>query len=150
MTILGLACEARVEALLRDESDVVMARKSAREIAQRAGLPEPAAAALVTAVSEITRNAIVHGGGGDIVLGIVEEEGRRGVVAVVSDHGIGMLEPEQAMTDGYSTANGLGLGLASARRLVHDFHLESDCGRGTTVILKQWTSASSNGGRGSS
>lgn len=134
----NIAAQGRVRVLLRDESDIVMARKNGRELAVSAGLPEAATVALVTAVSEIARNALVHGGGGEILIHTVEEETRRGVVAVVRDHGNGILEPEQAMRDGYSTGRGLGLGLASARRLVDEFHLESKGGQGTTVILKQW------------
>jgi serine/threonine-protein kinase RsbT len=123
---------------IREESDVVMARKHARDLAGRGGLSDIATHALATAISEIARNIVVHAGAGELVLRVADEAGRRGIIVVARDHGPGIEEPEQAMQDGYSTAHSLGLGLASARRLVDEFELVSRAGRGTTVILKQW------------
>jgi serine/threonine-protein kinase RsbT len=140
--IAGGAGQASVRVLIRDESDIVMARKRTRELALGGGLPERATEALVTAVSEIARNALVHGGGGDLLLAVVEEGGRRAVQAMVRDEGPGLSDPEQAMRDGYSTAGGLGLGLSSARRLVSEFKLST--GRGTIVVLKQWIEPTKN------
>jgi serine/threonine-protein kinase RsbT len=124
--------------LIRDESDVVMARKWTRQLALREGLPENAVEALVTAVSEVTRNVLVHAEGGELFLSVMEDGARRGIAARVRDEGPGIQNLEQAMLDGYSSRGGLGLGLSSARRLVNEFRLTSSDGHGTTVILKQW------------
>jgi serine/threonine-protein kinase RsbT len=123
---------------IRDEWDVVIARKHARELARDAGLSESATAALATAISEIAQNVVTHAGRGDVSLRIAEDQGRRGVIAVVRDDGPGIAEPSRAMEDGYSTAGSLGLGLPSARRLVDTFDLASAAGSGTTVVLKKW------------
>ncbi len=123
---------------IRDESDVVMARKWTRELALREGMVANAVEALVTAVSEVARNVLVHAGGGEIVLSAIEEGRRRGVSAVARDQGPGIADVAEAVRDGYSTAGGLGLGLSSAKRLVSEFELISPDGGGTTVVLKQW------------
>jgi serine/threonine-protein kinase RsbT len=123
---------------VRHESDVTMARKWTRELALREGIGTSAAEAFVTAVSEVARNALVHAGGGEVVLSRIEEGPRRGVSAVTRDEGPGIRNLEQAMRDGFSTGDGLGLGLSSARRLVSEFELVSSEGKGTTVILRQW------------
>lgn len=122
---------------VREEADVAVARARARELALRQGLGEAAAGAVATAVSEVARNIVVHAGEGEIILAAAEEGGRRGVVVVARD-GKGMSDVERAMEDGYSTADGLGLGLPSARRLVDEFTLVSAAGAGTTVTLKKW------------
>ena len=103
---------------------------------------------LVTAVSEITRNAIVHAEGGEVLLCVAHEGGRSGVVAIVRDAGPGIANIEQAMRDGYSTGDGLGLGLPSARRLVSAFDLRSTVPEGTTVTLAQWSPEDGDGGSG--
>jgi len=126
--------------LIRDESDVVMARKWTRELARREGLPENSVEAIVTAVSEVTRNVLVHAAGGELLLSVMEDGTRRGIAAVVHDEGPGIKDVEQAMRDGFSTRGGLGLGLSSAQRLVSEFQLTSPNGNGTTVTLKQWIS----------
>ena len=123
---------------LRDEWDVPVARRRARELAETHGLPLSAAEALVTAVSEVARNAVVHAGGGELLLGTRERDGRMAIVAIARDTGPGISNVEDAMRDGYSTGTGLGLGLPSARRLVDEFELRSTIGEGTTVCLQKW------------
>jgi serine/threonine-protein kinase RsbT len=123
---------------IREEADVAIARKHARDVAAQAGLSEVAAYALATAISEIASNIVVHAGAGELVLSADSRGGRRGVVVLARDAGPGIPELERAMQDGYSTANGLGLGLPSARRLVDEFELNSEVGRGTIVVLKKW------------
>lgn len=114
------------------------ARRHTRELGQRLGVPLGALEALVTAVSEITRNVVVHADGGELLLAIAREGGRRGIVATVRDEGPGIANVEDAMRDGYTTGNGLGMGLPSARRLVSEFELCSAVPSGTTVTLAQW------------
>ena len=123
---------------IREEADVVMARKRARELALEEGFPDARVGALATAVTEVARNIVVHARGGEVVLGVVEERGRRGVFVVARDDHPGIADVHRAMQDGYSTARGLGLGLPSARRLMDAFTLVSAVGKGTTVIMKKW------------
>lgn len=94
--------------------------------------------ALATAVSEIARNMLVHAGGGELFLGSIERAGRVGIVALARDTGPGIADIDEAMRDGFSTGDGLGLGLPSARRLVDEFELSSVVGQGTTVKLTKW------------
>jgi serine/threonine-protein kinase RsbT len=123
---------------IREEVDVAMARKHARQLGSRAGLTRAPTEALATAVSEIARNIVVHATRGEMSFRLVEERERREIVVVARDRGPGIPDPEQAMRDGYSTVKGLGLGLSGARRLVDEFKLVSVAGRGTTVILVKW------------
>jgi len=92
----------------------------------------------VTAVSELARNTVVHGGGGEMRAGIAEDGARRGVWASFSDEGPGIADLDQALTAGYSTGQGLGLGFGGARRLVHDFDVRTAPGEGTTVRVTSW------------
>jgi serine/threonine-protein kinase RsbT len=124
---------------IRHESDVVVARRRVRQLGAEVGLSETAIAALATAVTEITRNMVVHAEGGELRIGTVADSSRRGVVVTASDNGPGIRDIAQAMDDGHSSGTGLGLGLSSARRLVDDFEIESAVGIGTTVTLWKWT-----------
>jgi serine/threonine-protein kinase RsbT len=123
---------------INDEWDAAVARRHVRQLAQLAGLAEASTEALATALSEIVHNVVVHAKRGEASIAVVEEDGRRAVVVVVRDSGPGIPDVSRAMQDGYSTANGLGLGLPGARRLVDEFELLSAVGRGTTVVLKKW------------
>ncbi len=123
---------------IREESDVAVARQCARELAVREGFREAGAAAIATAVSEVARNIVVHAKEGEILLGVVKERGRQGVIVVARDEEPGIPNVEEAMQDGYSTTRGLGLGLPGARRLMDDFTLASAIGRGTIVTMKKW------------
>jgi serine/threonine-protein kinase RsbT len=123
---------------LRDASDVARARGKTRELAYAEGLHSNAIEMLATAVSEVARNVIVHASTGEMLLGIERNAGRIAIVAIVRDEGPGIANIEEAMRDGHTTGDGLGLGLPSARRLVDDFELCSVVGQGTTVSLKKW------------
>jgi serine/threonine-protein kinase RsbT len=92
----------------------------------------------VTAASELGRNALVHGRGGAMTIKEVLQDGREALQLVFEDQGPGIVDIEQAMTDGFSTAKSMGLGLGGARRLVNEFLLESVSGRGTKVTVTQW------------
>lgn len=123
---------------VRDESDVVMARHTARSFALAAGVPEKRVEALVLAVSEIARNLVVHAGSGELTFCEVRRAASFGVEVTARDEGPGIPDVELALTDGYSTGAGLGFGLSSARRLVDEFELESTDGAGTRVTLRVW------------
>jgi serine/threonine-protein kinase RsbT len=128
----------RDERPIRGSDDVVAVRQVVREWAIAAGLSLVDQTKLVTAASEIARNALVYGGGGRVLLESVEEGARRGVRLVFEDEGPGIPDVEQAMKDGFSTGSGLGLGLGGARRLVNQFSIESKPGVGTRIVLVRW------------
>lgn len=114
------------------------ARQRTRELAEAHRFRRGDMEALATAVSEIARNILVHAGGGELFLTTIEHAGRVGIVAIARDSGPGIADLDEAMRDGFSTGNGLGLGLPSARRLVDEFELCSVAGQGTTVKLTKW------------
>ena len=131
-----MADERRIP--IRNDDDVVVARREARELASRQGLEGTDLTLLATAISEVARNITTYAGGGEIRIEAVQEGGRRGVRIVASDHGPGIPDLNLALRDGYTTGRGLGLGLPGARRLVDDFDVQTEVGRGTTVTLVKW------------
>src|SRR4051794_9047950 len=126
-----------VRIAIRGDGDVVLARQAARELAARLGFSRTDLTLIATAVSEVTRNVVRFAGSGEVVVEIVEG-GRRGIQVTARDTGPGIADVERAMTDGYSTYQGLGLGLPGARRLMDEFALVSEVGRGTTVTMTKW------------
>jgi serine/threonine-protein kinase RsbT len=129
----------KVRVLIREEADVAIARQHVCRLARGEGFSETATASLATAASEVVRNIVVHARAGEMGLWTIEERGRRGIMLVARDDGPGIADVDRAMQDGYSTGQGLGLGLPGARRLVDDFALTSVDGEGTTVVLKKWS-----------
>jgi serine/threonine-protein kinase RsbT len=123
---------------LRSDIDVVAARRGVRDWARELGLTVLDLTKVVTAASELARNAIVHGGGGVMCLQIVRQAGRHGLRVTFQDHGPGISAIDAAMTDGYSTAGGMGIGLPGAKRLVDDFHLSSTPSNGTCDTIVRW------------
>lgn len=118
--------------------DVVMVRQRAREQSVRAGFSLLETTKLVTAASELARNALEHGGGGYADIEVITDGIRRGVRMTFVDEGPGIPDIEEALRDGFTTAGGLGLGLGGSRRLVNEFHIESVVGRGTRVQVIRW------------
>jgi serine/threonine-protein kinase RsbT len=123
---------------VRSDVDLIAVREAARTAAADAGFSLVNQTKLVTAVSELARNAVVHGGGGEVRVDSVLQGSVRGVRLVVSDQGPGIADIAQALTDGHTTGHGLGLGLGGSRRLVDDFSIESAPGQGTTVTIAMW------------
>jgi len=123
---------------LRSEHDIVLGRQTVRRLAQQQGFSLVDQTKLVTAASELARNALVYGGGGDLKWELLVDGARRGVRLVFQDSGPGIADIEQALTDGWSSGHGLGLGLSGARRLVNDFELQSTPGVGTRVTITRW------------
>ncbi len=121
-------------------SDVQIAgaRQAVREAAVAAGFSLVEQTKIVTAASELARNTLVHGGGGHMELAAVEGTGGHGIRLTFVDEGPGIPDVEAALSDGYTTRNGLGLGLGGARRLVQDFRIDSTPGSGTTVTAVSW------------
>jgi serine/threonine-protein kinase RsbT len=123
---------------LRSTDDIIKARQLVRDCAVLQGLSLVDQTKLVTAASELARNTLVHGGGGEMCLRAVNEGTRRGVQVTFTDQGPGIADVELAMTDGYTTRGGLGLGLSGSKRLVNEFAIESKPGKGTTVRIVRW------------
>lgn len=119
-------------------ADVVAVRQLVRAVAIEVGLSLVDQTKIVTAASELARNALVHAGGGGVRVDVIENGRRRGLKMVVTDEGPGMADLDQALTDGFTTGNGLGLGLGGSRRLVDEFDLISAPGKGTTVTVTKW------------
>ncbi len=127
------------ELAIKSGDDVVRIRQQVRARAAATGLSLVDQTKLVTAASELARNALVHGGGGMARVEMVTSaSGRAGIKVTFSDTGPGIADPDLALTDGWSTGNGLGLGLSGARRLVDEFTLTSEPGAGTTVVVAKW------------
>ncbi|MCF7533059.1 anti-sigma regulatory factor [Pseudomonas petrae] len=124
---------------IRVEQDVVLARQTARKLAQECGMRLIDLTKLVTAVSELARNTMVYGGGGDMDWAIVEDGLRVGLRLTFRDEGPGIPDLKLAMTDGWTSGGGLGLGLTGAKRLVDDFELDTAPGAGTRVTICKWT-----------
>ncbi|PVZ15929.1 MULTISPECIES: anti-sigma regulatory factor [unclassified Pseudomonas] len=123
---------------VRIEQDVVLARQLARKLASECGMRLVDLTKLVTAVSELARNTVVYGGGGDMDWQVLEESDRTGVRLVFRDEGPGIPDIKLAMTDGWTSGKGMGLGLTGARRLVDDFELDTTPGHGTRVSITRW------------
>ena len=117
---------------------VVLVRQAVREFALEARLSLVDQTKLVTAASELARNMVVYGGGGTVLIELLEVDGRAGVRVTFEDHGPGIADIDQAMRDGFTSGGGLGLGLGGSKRLVHEFALQSAVGKGTTVTITRW------------
>jgi len=118
--------------------DVVMVRHAVRQWASELGFGLVDQTKLVTAASELARNAVTHGGGGRARIEMVASARRKGLKVTFEDHGPGIADVSQAMKDGYSTGGGLGLGLGGAKRLTDEFGIESKPGEGTQVWFIRW------------
>ena len=127
--------QARIR--IHADADIVLARQGARELAARLNFSRTDLTVIATAVSEIARNIVRFADGGEIVVELLEQP-RRGVRVVAIDTGPGIPDVEEALVDGYSTYHGLGLGLPGARRLMDEFAVVSEVGRGTTVTMTKW------------
>jgi serine/threonine-protein kinase RsbT len=122
-------------------SDVQIAgaRQAVREAAVAAGFSLVEQTKIVTAASELARNTLVHGGGGHMELSVVDTTRGSGIRLSFVDEGPGIADVDAALSDGYTTGNGLGLGLGGARRLVQEFSIDSRPGGGTTVTVVAWS-----------
>lgn len=130
--------DRKEEKPLRSQDDVVLARQAVRRWAQELGLGLVDQTKVVTASSELARNALVHGGGGSIRLELIRSDHRRGLRLTFVDAGPGIPDLDTALRDGFTTGSGLGLGLGGSRRLVDDFDLDSSPGAGTRVTVVKW------------
>ena len=123
---------------IRAECDIVTARQHGREIAVAVGFTGSSITVIATAISEIARNIVTYAGEGEISIAPVASGVMHGVEVIATDRGPGIADVDRALEDGFSTGRGLGLGLPGARRLMDDFELASELGKGTTVRMRKW------------
>ena len=123
---------------ITSDSDMVPARAEGRALATKLGFSRTDATLIATAISEIARNIVVHVGNGEILLEPMYEDGRYGLLVVAQDTGPGIPDIEAALDHGFASGKGLGLGLPGARRLMDEFQITSEPGKGTTVTMKKW------------
>ncbi|MEU6394446.1 ATP-binding protein [Streptomyces sp. NPDC046939] len=124
---------------VRSEDDLLTVRHAVRAATVECGFGLVDQTRVVTAASELARNAYIHGGGGTLTVELLKRGGADGIRLVIRDEGPGIPDLGAAMTDGWTSGNGLGHGLGGARRLMDEFHVESRPGAGTTVTVVRWT-----------
>jgi serine/threonine-protein kinase RsbT len=136
-----MATTTRTERLaIRSSEDVVRVRQQTRTFATEAGLSLVDQTKIITAASELARNTLDYGGGGEVCVDLVADGGRRGVRLMFNDQGPGIPDIQAALKDGFTTGSGLGLGLGGARRLANEFAIESKLGAGTQLTITRWKS----------
>jgi serine/threonine-protein kinase RsbT len=123
---------------VRSEHDIVVARQSVRKVAQDIGFGIVDQTKIVTAASELARNTVVYGHGGEMRWETLQDGNRKGLRLHFVDQGPGIKDVAQALTDGWTSGSGLGLGLSGAKRLVNEFEIETAPGRGTRVTITRW------------
>jgi serine/threonine-protein kinase RsbT len=128
--------EAQVD--IDRDVDIVTARQIGRELATQIGFVGSDPTLIATAISEVARNIIEYSGRGEIRLEVIARGGRDGILVVASDDGPGIPDIDLAMRDGFSTGKSLGLGLPGARRLMDEFEILSEVGKGTTITMRKW------------
>jgi serine/threonine-protein kinase RsbT len=126
------------ELSVRVEQDVVMARQAVRRLAVELKFSLVDQTKLVTAASELARNTVVYGGGGTMRCEILTDGGKTGLRLTFEDQGPGIPDMSLAMKDGWTSGSGMGMGLSGAKRLVNDFEIVSEVGKGTRVTITRW------------
>jgi serine/threonine-protein kinase RsbT len=139
LTAVGTAGrQDEAQIAITTDGDIVKARQVGREMAASLGCSSTDLTMVATAISEIARNLLTHAGGGRVEMRLVDRDGRRGLQIVARDEGPGIADLDRALEDGYTTGEGLGLGLPGARRLMDEFTITSEPGRGTVVTMYKW------------
>jgi len=133
-----LAAEPNGSIPLRNEADIVASRQVVRQLVVGLKFSLVDQTKMITAASELSRNTLVHGGGGQMRWETVEEGLRRGLRLYFEDQGPGIADVKLALTDGWTSGAGMGLGLPGSKRLVHEFNIVSAPGEGTTVTITRW------------
>jgi serine/threonine-protein kinase RsbT len=127
-----------IRVAINSDQDIVTARQKGRALATELGFAKGDATLIATAISELARNIVSYARRGKITLKIVDGSGRQGILVIASDDGPGIPDIRQALRDGFSTSGSLGLGLPGVRRLMDEFEITSQPGRGTIVAVKKW------------
>jgi serine/threonine-protein kinase RsbT len=119
-------------------ADIVAARQKGRSMAVEIGFEGSDVTLIAAAISEVSRNIVEHAGAGEIILRCIHKGAKQGISVVASDQGPGIADIERAMEYGYSTGNGMGVGLPGAKWLMDDFDIESKAGAGTIITMNKW------------
>ncbi len=130
--------QQQVTVPILSDLDIVTARQEGRALALLMGFSATDATLVAASISELARNILLYATRGDIVLGVIEADGRRGLGVEARDEGPGIPDVRRALLGGYSTSGGLGLGLPGVRRLMDEFEITSEPGKGTTVRARKW------------
>jgi serine/threonine-protein kinase RsbT len=133
-----LDAERSGELPVQSEQNIVATRQLVRVLCQQLQFSLINQTKMITAASELSRNTLIHGGGGRMRWEMVEREGRKGLLLHFEDEGPGIADLKLALTDGWTSGSGMGLGLPGSKRLVNDFVLESTPGKGTRVSITKW------------
>lgn len=127
-----------VHVRIRSSTDIIAARQQGRALAQLIGFSNSNSTIIATAISEVARNIVDYATEGEVMITLINDGTRKGVKIVASDEGPGIPDVGLVMRDGYSTSQGLGMGLPGARRLMDEFEIVSELNRGTTVTMTKW------------
>jgi serine/threonine-protein kinase RsbT len=130
--------DGEIRLVINSDQDIVLARQKGRALATELGFTSGDATLIATAISELARNIVSYARKGEIVLRMVNNVERRGLSIIASDKGPGIPDIRQALRDGFSTSGSLGMGLPGVRRLMDEFEITSQPGRGTIVAVKKW------------
>ncbi len=133
-----MSVEPQREMPIRSESDIVTTRRTVREVARELGFGITDVTRIVTATSELARNVVLYAGSGVIRWRQLGISGKVGVELTLEDNGPGIANIEQVMQEGYTTSGGLGLGLPGTKRLMDEFEIASEVGRGTRITVRKW------------
>ena len=123
---------------IQSSADIVTARRQGRALASRAGFSNSNLTIIATAISEVARNIVEYAQEGEVTISLIGDEHKQGIQIVAADQGPGIADLSTVMRDGFSTGKGLGIGLPGARRLMDEFEIASELGKGTTVTMKKW------------
>lgn len=123
---------------IASDADIVAARQFGRDLATEIGFSQTDTTLIATAISEVARNITTYAGSGEIVCETIERNERCGLLVVAVDEGPGIADLERALQDGFTTGQGMGLGLPGAKRLMDEFEIESAPGLGTKVVMRKW------------
>jgi len=127
-----------IRVAINSDQDIVSARQKGRVVANELGFSSSDATLIATAISELARNIVSYARKGQIVISKVNGHNREGIAVIATDEGPGIADIRQALRDGFSTSGSLGLGLPGVRRLMDEFEITSQPGKGTTVAVKKW------------
>jgi serine/threonine-protein kinase RsbT len=129
---------SEVRVRIQTSADIVAARQQGRVLAAQAGFSHNNLTIIATAISEVARNIVEYATEGAVIITLINDASKKGVEIIAADQGPGIADVSTVMRDGYSTGKGLGIGLPGARRLMDEFEIASEIGKGTTVTMKKW------------
>jgi serine/threonine-protein kinase RsbT len=127
-----------VHVRILSSADIVTARQQGRALAAQVGFSQSNLTIIATAISELARNIVEYAKEGEVIITLISDANKKGVEVVAMDQGPGIADVSTVMRDGYSTGKGLGIGLPGARRLMDEFEIASEVGKGTIVTMKKW------------